>query len=266
MGKDINTILVILDGEEIQQIILEVLEEQDYRVITATNSNEARLKYANEPFDFIIIDMDMTGLDALAFLENVRRKEAMRNVTDRIPFMVLGEDAKEYQVSYGDLDNAKFLEKPFSPIDFKKKMLSYTGHADVISENTKSITQDDYLITEGGESNEMYWVLSGQFRITKMNQDGQNVIIGEVFPGELVGEMSFLDGMPRSASVKAMEDSEVLVIPHKRFIDVLEGQPRWFRSLMRTLSQRLRNANKMIARKYATVDDEDKNASNTEGT
>lgn len=87
-----------------------------------------------------------------------------------------------------------------------------------------------------------------------MNNDSKNVIIGEVLPGELVGEMSFLDALPRSASVKVKEDSEVLVIPHKKFINVLDGQPRWFRSLMKTLSQRLRDSNKMVARKCVNID------------
>jgi CRP-like cAMP-binding protein len=50
-----------------------------------------------------------------------------------------------------------------------------------------------------------------------------------------------------------MEDSEVLAIPHKKFHEVIERQPKWFRSLMQTLSQRLRNANDKIARKVATV-------------
>ena len=125
------------------------------------------------------------------------------------------------------------------------------------SNNTKKIAKNEYLLTEGGQSNEMYWVLEGSFVITKLNSDNQNVIIGEVKPGELVGEMSFLDELPRSASVQAKEDSEVLAIPHKKFIDVLDGQPRWFRSLMKTLSQRLRGANQMISRKQVEVGDKD---------
>ena len=101
----------------------------------------------------------------------------------------------------------------------------------------------------------MYWVLSGGFTITKMNNDEKNIIIGEVKQGELVGEMSFLDNLPRSASVKAREDSEVLVIPHKKFMDVLDNQPRWFRSLMTTLSHRLRDADQRIARKFVQEED-----------
>lgn len=85
-------------------------------------------------------------------------------------------------------------------------MLGFTGNSAIISENTRQVKKGEYLINEGGASNEMYWVISGLFIITKLNQDEQNVIIGRVLPGELVGEMSFLDSMPRSASVKAEEE------------------------------------------------------------
>src|SRR5690606_34899074 len=129
------------------------------------------------------------------------------------------------------LGNCKFLEKPFNTVEFKKKLLSLLGNSSILSDNTKKVKKGDYLITEGAASNEMYWVISGEFVITKLNQTDQDIIIGKVSPGELVGEMSFLDSMPRSASVRAEEDSEVLAIPHKKFIDIFDSQPAWFRSL-----------------------------------
>lgn len=257
MAEEINSILVLSDVEQQRQIIVDVLEEQKYRVITAINGNEARLKFSNEPFKILILDMDVKGFNCREFILSIRRKEEAKNVKDRIAVLVLGASASIYQRDYSELDNVKFQEKPFTPMDIKKKLLSFTGQADVIAENTRRVAKDEYLIMEGATSNEMYWVLEGAFVITKLNSNEQNVIIGEVIPGELVGEMSFLDDLPRSASVRAKEDSEVLVIPHKKFIDVLDGQPRWFRSLMRTLSQRLRGANTMIARKNVDVDSEE---------
>lgn len=254
MSEDNNTILVLSDVVEQRQIIFDVLEEQSYRIITAVSGNEARLKYSNEPFKMLILDMDVKGFNAREFILSIRRKEEFKNRKDMLPILLTGYESSIFSRDYADLDNVKFLDKPFSPMDVKKRLLSFTGQANVIAENTKQIKADEYLITEGGTSNEMFWVLEGSFVITKLNCDNNNVIIGEVNPGELVGEMSFLDELPRSASVKAKEDSEVLVIPHKKFIDVLDGQPRWFRSLMRTLSQRLRNANQMIARKNIEVD------------
>jgi CRP/FNR family transcriptional regulator, cyclic AMP receptor protein len=258
MSKELKTILILSDNQDERTIIENVLEELHYRVITAITGQEARLKFANEKFFMLLLDMDVKGSQAKDFIDSIRRKEDAKNMKEHVPIMVLGGDASVYQREYSHFDNVKFLEKPFTAAEVKKKFLTFSGQSDVISENSREIKEGEYLITEGGTSSEMYWVLEGTFVITKLNHEGQNVIIGEVHPGELVGEMSFLDELPRSASVRAKVDSEVLVIPHKKFVDVLDHQPRWFRSLMRTLSQRLRNANKMIARKVVSADDDNK--------
>jgi CheY-like chemotaxis protein len=252
--KDVKTVLIIFDKEELQAPAKEALEDSNYRVITATNSNEARLKFSNEKFDMVVIDMEVHGLKAIDFVESIRRKEALKNMRDNIPVLVTNKTSTEFAEDFSGLENINFLETPFSKVDFKKKLFTFSGNSDIISTNTKLISKGEYLITEGGVSHEMFWILSGKFIITKLNQDDNNVVISEVNTGELVGEMSFLDSLPRSASVKAIEDSEVLVIPHKKFIDVLDGQPRWFRALMQTMSQRLRSSNKMIARKVVGID------------
>lgn len=256
-SKEVNAILVVNDVDMVQQVIVDVLELHKYRVIKATNANEARLKYSNEPFKMIVMDMDIKGFSAKDFIDSIRRKEDHKNLKDHMPILATGGEASIFQRDYADFDNVKFLEKPFSEMDLKKKLLSFTEHASVISENSRIIKKDEYLLTEGGDGKEMFWVLAGSFVITKMNSDENNVIIGYVSPGELVGEMSFLDSMPRSASVRATMDSEVLAIPHKKFIDTVDGQPRWFRSLMQTLSQRLRESNQKVVRKMVNVDEVD---------
>lgn len=253
MREEEQAIMVIMGESDLRNIVTEDLQSQHYRIIYATNSNEARLKFPNEKFSYLIVDLDTEGVHAREFIANIRRKELSKNAKNLLPILITSYDAKIYHEQFNEFDNTKFLPKPFSATEFKKTMLTFTGKADVIQDNSKIIKEGEYLINEGGASNEMFWVISGKFVITKQNQDNKNVIIGEVNPGELVGEMSFLDSLPRSASVMAKMDSEVLVIPHKKFVSVFDGQPLWFRSLMRTLSKRLRSANQMIARKHAEV-------------
>lgn len=247
--------LIVFDQDDLLLFAKEVLEEGKYKVVCARNNNEARLKFSNESFDMVVVDMQMSSLKAKDFVEGIRRKETLRNLKEHIPILVTNRDSRVFSENFSDLDYVHFLETPFTKLEFKKKLFSFAGNSDIISSNTIQIKAGEYLITEGGGSHEMYWILEGKFLITKLNSLDNNVILTEVKPGELVGEMSFLDSLPRSASVKAVEDSEVLVIPHKKFIDVLDGQPRWFRALMQTMSHRLRSANKMIARKVVDSDD-----------
>ena len=103
----------------------------------------------------------------------------------------------------------------------------------------------DYLLHEGAESREMYYVQSGTLAVFKRKGDRESQI-GTIIAGELVGEMSFLDKQPRSASVKAMTEAVVVVVPHEKLDKTLEGLPKWFSALQYTLVERLRKANSRV--------------------
>lgn len=111
--------------------------------------------------------------------------------------------------------------------------------------NVKEVPAEEFLIRENEESDEMYYVQSGSLAVIKRKGDIE-VQIGTIISGELVGEMSFLDKQPRSASVKAISDSVVVVIPHEKFNQFLNSQPSWFKALLNTLLERLRKANNRI--------------------
>ncbi|MBL6989046.1 MAG: cyclic nucleotide-binding domain-containing protein [Bacteriovoracaceae bacterium] len=99
----------------------------------------------------------------------------------------------------------------------------------------------EYLLREKEESTEMYYVQSGVLAVYKTKGD-QEVQVGTVYPGELIGEISFLDKDPRSATVKAMDECVLNVIPAEKFQTFMEGLPKWYRVLVRTLTARLRKA------------------------
>lgn len=101
------------------------------------------------------------------------------------------------------------------------------------------------LLKEGEASDSMYWVQSGQLVVTK-RKGADEVILGHIYSGELVGEISFLDGEPRSATVRAISDSELIEIPQETIEAIYKTQPKWLEMLVRTLAERLRKANARI--------------------
>jgi CRP-like cAMP-binding protein len=115
------------------------------------------------------------------------------------------------------------------------------------SMNTKTIKidKDHILIREGQESNSLYWLQSGTMVATR-KKNGEDIILGHIYSGELVGELSFLDEAPRSATVKALAECELIEIPHDAYHKIFDGQPRWFQILVKTLCERLRKANARI--------------------
>jgi CRP/FNR family cyclic AMP-dependent transcriptional regulator len=104
---------------------------------------------------------------------------------------------------------------------------------------------NEYLMREGEESTEMYYLQSGTLAVFKRKGDQEHQI-GTIIAGELVGEMSFLDRHPRSASVKSMSDSVLVVVPVEKLDQVLKTTPKWFSALLQTLTERLRKANARI--------------------
>ncbi len=107
------------------------------------------------------------------------------------------------------------------------------------------LTPNEYLIREGEESTEMYYLQSGTLAVFKRKGDQEHQI-GTIISGELVGEMSFLDKQPRSASVKAMSECVLVIIPLEKLEHTLDTMPKLFTALLYTLTDRLRKANARI--------------------
>jgi CRP-like cAMP-binding protein len=103
----------------------------------------------------------------------------------------------------------------------------------------KHLKKGEALMKEGDGSNSMYWVQAGTMRLFKKKGSGF-IELGVVHAGEVVGEMSFLDNQPRSASVEALQPCDVVEIPRGKFDEFLAAQPSWMKSLVQTLVKRLR--------------------------
>lgn len=113
------------------------------------------------------------------------------------------------------------------------------------SRDTIKLMPGDFLLHEGEESTEMYYLQSGTLAVLKRKGDSIQQL-GTIISGELVGEMSFLDKEPRSASVKAITESVLVVVPLDKMEAILNAQPKWFTALLHTLTDRLRKANARV--------------------
>lgn len=108
-----------------------------------------------------------------------------------------------------------------------------------------TLKANQILLNEGEKSQSMFWVQTGQLVVTK-RRGNDEILLGHIYSGELVGELSFLDNEPRSATVKALTDVELFEIPQETFESIFSGQPKWLEVLVKTLSERLRKANARI--------------------
>ncbi len=129
------------------------------------------------------------------------------------------------------------------------KLLSHLGDDDThwIFEvgREEGVGADTVLITEGTHPDNVYIVLSG---VVDVRASGvvDDTPLAKLGPGELLGEMSFLDGAPASANVVAVEPVLVLTLPRSALRARLDRDPafgaRWYKALALLTSRRLRDS------------------------
>ncbi len=78
-----------------------------------------------------------------------------------------------------------------------------------------------YLFHEGDEPNGVFLVEAGMLRVDRTLSTGRRVLLTLATPGDVVGELSVIDGAPRSATAATVSESRVLVVRPADFSDLL---------------------------------------------
>lgn len=110
----------------------------------------------------------------------------------------------------------------------------------------RKIPRHTVVLHAGDHTDNIYFVLSGALKVQVSDEEGREVILSMVGPGELFGEMGVLDDHPRSATVLTVEQSEVVVMGKADFKQCLLDNPDVSLFIMRNLTRRLRLADRNI--------------------
>jgi CRP-like cAMP-binding protein len=106
--------------------------------------------------------------------------------------------------------------------------------------------KDNIILIEEEVGSTMFVILSGRVKISRISDDGREVILSILSDGDFFGEMSLLDGHTRSANVTAIEESELLVIRREEFLQMLRDYPQIAINLLKELAQRIRKSDEHI--------------------
>lgn len=109
----------------------------------------------------------------------------------------------------------------------------------------KSYKKNEIIFSEEEAGNSMFFIVEGKVKVLRSDED-KEVIISMLNAGEFFGEISILDGMGRSATVSAVENSKIFILQRNEFLELLNNHPEVSISLLRELSIRLRNATNKI--------------------
>ncbi|MBN2089375.1 Crp/Fnr family transcriptional regulator [candidate division KSB1 bacterium] len=111
---------------------------------------------------------------------------------------------------------------------------------------TKKYAKDQLILVEEEAGKTLFIIYKGRVKVTRTSDDGREVILSILESGDFFGEMSILDGKARSASVTALEDSELLLLRRGDFLQLLEDFPQIAIALLKELASRLRKSDSQI--------------------
>lgn len=102
------------------------------------------------------------------------------------------------------------------------------------------------ILFEDDPGDSLFIVKSGRVKVVLVGEDGREVILGMLGVGEHFGELSLIDGRPRSAHVIAVDDAELIILRREDFRRRVEESPALAWALLTALSKRLRRADEQI--------------------
>ncbi|MBI4636374.1 MAG: cyclic nucleotide-binding domain-containing protein [Candidatus Rokubacteria bacterium] len=115
----------------------------------------------------------------------------------------------------------------------------------------RTLKRGQVLFREGDPGDEMFLVRRGTILVSTAVQARVDQVIARIEPGDVFGEMTLLDGEPRSATVQAETDAHLLVLDRENLDRLIELSPRtaaaFFRALAQVFILRLRRNTNLIA-------------------
>jgi len=106
--------------------------------------------------------------------------------------------------------------------------------------------RDNLIVLAEDEGDSLFVIVRGQVKVSIISEDGREVILAMLGENDFFGEMSLLDGKPRSATVIASGETELLMLRRPDFLRLLERVPEMAMKLLAALASRLRKADRKI--------------------
>lgn len=244
-------ILLIEDNFDIRENTVELLTLAGYDVRAAENGKIGVDLAIKEQPDLIICDIMMPELDGYGVLHILGK----RSDTAAIPFIFLTALTEKSEVRKGmELGADDYLTKPFDDTSllnaiearFRKSSIRKSEYAatsegltSFLSEagkilNLKTLTdgkkvtvvkKKTELFSEGDMPSSVFLVQSGEIKVSRLHQEGKELITNLYTKGSFFGFEAILENLPYNESAMAAQDSEVIIIPKDDFLTLVYNHP-----------------------------------------
>lgn len=271
-----NKILLIEDNLEVRENTAEILELADYEVFIAENGKIGVQKAKELLPDLIICDIMMPELDGYGVLQILSRNPK----TNAIPFVFLTAKAEKSDFRKGmNLGADDYLTKPFEEMDLINAIESRLNRSKAIqaavpqtveglnsfiekldletvvaNKKTKKYGKKEIIFREGDSPNCVFLLQSGKIKLSRINDDGKELITSLLHDGDYFGYQSVLMETYQAETATIMEDAEVCTIPKHEFFDLMQSNPEVTTKFIKMLSNDLETREQeLIDLAYNTV-------------
>lgn len=242
-----KTILLIEDNADILANTAEILELSNYKVIPAENGKIGVEQAVKHRPDLIICDIMMPVLDGYGVLHAVHKNETIKNT----PFIFLTAKTDRQDFRKGmELGADDYITKPFSGTELlnavdsrlkkyellKEDLSAVAGEANpgnqissstidlkVFTEgrNINRYKKKQLIYSEGNHPNCLFYIVKGKVKVSKTNDDGKEFVTELFSPGDFMGYVALLEGTVYQDTAKALEETEIAVIPRDEFEELI---------------------------------------------
>lgn len=108
---------------------------------------------------------------------------------------------------------------------------------------TRFLEEGEYLFHEGDAGDSACLMLSGSVDVLRSGAEGAEILLANLGPGDVIGELAIIDGGARSATVRARENTELFMVLRRDFLSLAAKSPRMLADLLVGLSRKLRQTN-----------------------
>ncbi|HYP66854.1 MAG TPA: cyclic nucleotide-binding domain-containing protein [Thiobacillaceae bacterium] len=99
----------------------------------------------------------------------------------------------------------------------------------------RALKDEETLIEEGKVDNQLHVLIDGHLAVTRRVAEGEWVTLHVLKPGELAGELGFIDGQPHSATLRAMGPTHVFSLDREKFETLVNTHPGLMYRIMRAI-------------------------------
>src|SRR5258708_1836791 len=102
------------------------------------------------------------------------------------------------------------------------------------------------IFHQGEPGDEIFLVSSGRVQVFITSDTGEKIILGENTRGDIFGEISLLDGGPRTATAVATEEADLFALERQDLLDLITKHPHAAMDLLTVVGRRLRATDELL--------------------